>query len=345
MRVVAIRQFGGVDVLIDESWAIPSPRPGEVRVRVEATSFNPIDLYWRAGRLDDRLPAVLGRDFAGVVDALGDGVDDLRRGEVVWGYQAGLASNGSYAQYLCLPAELVGRRPSSLAASDAAAVPVAGLTAHRCVMTKARTAPGMAALVAGASGGVGAMIVKLLQLAGASPIIATAGSDRSARTLVDELGLRPEWIVHYQGAARSALADAVRDRNGGQPVATAFDTAGGAMKLLCFDAAAVDGDVVSIVEEPANFALNIWDEQTSPLSMRSLSFHFVEIGARARSSVRANWTLYRQELDWLAERIDDGRLSPPPVTVVGSLSAETARAAHERIATGHSGGKLVMRVT
>jgi len=345
MRVIAIRRFGGVDVLEDEVWPIPEPAPGEVRIRISAASFNPIDLFWRAGRLDRRLPVVLGRDFSGAVEATGDGVSDLAVGDVVFGYQAGSrASNGTYAEYMCLPAELVARAPAGWPATSIAALPVAALTAQRCVVSKARVQRGDSALVAGAAGGVGSMIVQMLMLAGASPILATAGSHRSAAYLTGELGLKRGWVIHYAGLDEEALVKSVRDKNGGQQVDHTFDTAGGAMKRLAFHAARVDGNVVSIVEEPPDFPLNIWDERTSPMSQRSLSFHFVEIGARAWMRERATWLEYRRELDQIARWAQAGQIAPPPVRVMGPLAACTAREAHTLLETGHAGGKLVMTI-
>ncbi|WP_086739230.1 quinone oxidoreductase family protein [Erythrobacter colymbi] len=342
MKAVVIRAFGGPDVLEDGYWPIPDPAPGEVRIRIEATSVNPIDLAWRRGELGQKLPAVLGRDFSGTIDAIGEGICDLASGDRVWGYQAGLASNGSYAEYLCLPSLLVAKRPRTISALEAAAMPVVGLTAYKCVCEKAQVAAGMPVLVTGAAGGVGAMIVQLAQHAGASPIVATAGSDRSAAYLVDELGLDPDRIVRYRGLSRKELAAAVFDRAGGHRPHIAFDTVGGAMKLLAFDTVAVDGHVVSIVEEPADFPLNLWDETASPMSMRSLSFHFVELSAGARLVGRDALCFFRKGFDWLGTQVDAGLIRPPRIQDMGVLSADTARKAHRLLATGHAGGKLIM---
>lgn len=342
MHVVEIKSFGEVDVLTDGHWPIPEPGPGDVRVKVEGTSINPIDLAWRAGQLGQKLPAVLGRDFSGTVDAVGMAVRDLKPGDRVWGYQAGLASNGSYGEYLCLPSLLVAKRPKSISTEEAAAMPVAGLTAYKSVCEKVRVTAGMPVLVTGAAGGVGSMIVQLLQRAGAFPIVATAGSDRSAAYLVEELGLDPDRIIRYRGLTREELVTAVLERTGDHRPHIAFDTVGSAMKLLAFDTVAVDGHVVSIVEEPADFPLNLWDETTSPMSLRSLSFHFVELSAGARLVGADALGFFREGLDWLGAQVDAGAIRPPRILDMGALSAVSARKAHMLLATGHSGGKLIM---
>jgi NADPH:quinone reductase len=343
MSVVAINNFGGVDVLEDDVRPIPQPSAGQVRVRIAAVSFNPIDLYWRAGLLDHKLPVVLGRDFSGVIDSIGSDVEGWSIGDPVYGYQAGTrASNGFYAEFSCIAASFVARPPTTWTEAQVASFPVAALTAYACVKTKAQIESGQAVFVAGAAGGVGSMIVQLAKLFGASPIFATAGSDDSEAYLVNELGLEKNWIIRHDQISECELTGSVLARNANKPVYAAFDTVGGAMKSLCFNVVEVDGHVVSIVEEPADFPLNIWDEQSSPLSLRSLSFHFVEIGAMSRYMSPDHWTRYRTKLDWLTTQAESGAIMPPRIKIVGTLCAETARLAHQQLATRHAGGKLVM---
>ena len=110
------------------------------------------------------------------------------------------------------------------------------------------------------------------------------------------------------------------------------------------DSVAADGDVVSIIEEPADYPLNLWDEKTSPLSQRSLSFHFVQLGARARSGDAAALGFYRDALDWLTAQAEAGAIKAPAVRVVGPLGAIAAREARTRLATRHAATKLVMTV-
>jgi len=342
VKVVALRSFGEPDLFREEEWPMPEPREGEVRVRVLAASFNPVDAYWRAGQLDDALPVVLGRDFSGIIDAVGAHVRDLRVGDEVFGLQASLASNGAYAEYLALPALLVAYKPRAINAEQAASLPVVALTAMKCVQSKARFGAGQTALVTGAAGSVGSMIMQLLRLAGASNVVATAGSPGSAATL-QEMGVPTDRILSYSGLDREASLREAMDRNGGQPFAAAFDTAGGALKRLCFDAVEPDGHVVSIVEEPADYDLNLWDERTSPLVGKSLSFHFEQLSARAASRNPAKLALFREQLERLARLIDDGKLRTPRHEVVAPLSRETVQRAHE-VLYRRKGPKLVMRI-
>ncbi len=341
MRAVGIEQFGGPDVLRDVELPLPEPGPGTVRIRVRAAGFNPVDYKWRQGHISPVLPVVLGRELAGVVDAVGPDVDTLRVGDEVFAYLGSGSSSGAYAEAVCVPACQVARKPARLSFAEAAAIPIAGMTAWVSVVERARVQPGDPVLVAGGAGGVGSTAVALLRHIGAFPLLVTAGSDASAAWL-QRLGVRPDHVVRYDGRAVDELSADVRARAGGHGVAAAFDFVGGAMKRLCFDVAAVEGHVASIVEEPPGFALDLWDEATSPLITRSVSFHFVQLGARASLGPASGWAAYGVRLARLAALYEAGTIAPPAVEVVGSLSAATTRAAHARLEAGHVRGKLVM---
>jgi NADPH2:quinone reductase len=341
MHVVTQRAFGGVEQLVDEDWPLPVPGPGEVRIRIRAASFNPVDVLFRQGGFGGQLPQVLGRDLSGVVDALGEGVTGLTVGDEVLCYRGGQGSNGSHAEYTCVPAVLVVPKPRRLGFAEAAALPVVALTAWQCV-TRARVKRGEAVFVAGGAGGVGSMALQLLRHFGASPLFTTAGGDASASYLVEHLGVEPGRILRYRGRTPEQLLADVLAMNGGQRVPVALDFVGGTMKELCFAVAAVDGRVVSIVEEPADSPFNLWDETRSPLILRSLEFHFIQLGARARYAPRETWKVYREQLEAISWFIEEGALKPPAVRTVGPLSAATAREAHRLLEEGRVQGKLVM---
>ncbi|WP_257463152.1 quinone oxidoreductase family protein [Archangium lipolyticum] len=341
MRVITQQAFGGVEQLVEEDWPLPEPGPGEVRVRIRAASFNPIDVYFRRGGFGGRLPQVLGRDFSGVVDALGEGVKGLAVGDAVYCYRAGQGSNGSHAEYICMPALLVLPKPARLGFLEAAALPVVALTAWQSV-ARARVQRGEAVFVAGGSGGVGSMALQILRHLGAHPLLTTAGGDASADYLVRQLGVEPGHILRYRGLSRERLLSEVLAMNGGRHVPVALDFVGGTMKELCFDVAAVEGRVVSIVEEPADSPINLWDEARSPLILRSLEFHFIQLGARALYAPRETWSVYREQLGTISRLIEEGALNPPAVRSVGPLSAVSVREAHRLLEEGRVQGKLVV---
>lgn len=152
MRAVRLHAFGGPDVLVHEEVPRPSPAPGEVLVRVHAAGINPPDLYARTGftRIPAELrpawtpPLVLGSDVSGVVAELGEGVTDWQPGDEVFGLIRFPGQGSGYAEYVTAPADHLAAKPASLDHTEAAAVPMAGLTAYQFLIgggPRCRAAP------------------------------------------------------------------------------------------------------------------------------------------------------------------------------------------------------------
>ncbi|HUJ75823.1 MAG TPA: NADP-dependent oxidoreductase, partial [bacterium] len=261
MQAIVLEQFGGVEHLYARELPLPEPGPGQVRVRIRAVSVNPVDWKMRQGRPGLAVPLVLGRDFAGTVHALGPGAAGFQVGEAVFGALLGPRSNGSYAQYACAPAAFLAHRPAALSFAQAAALPVAALTAYECLVLKARLRAGEALFIAGGSGGVGSLAIPLARRLGAAPILTTAGSADSAEFLVRELGVEPRHILRYAGLSLEQMQAAVLAMHGGRPLPVALDLVGGAMKRLCCQVLDYDGHLVTIVEESPDFDLAVWSAQ------------------------------------------------------------------------------------
>lgn len=198
MRAFAFTEFGATPQIHDI--AVPEPGEGEVRVRVRAAAVNGFDLSVASGRLEGmmehRFPVVLGKDFAGTVDAVGAGVEGYAVGDRVFGVvtKAHLG-DGSFGEFVTVPVEVgLARLPESLGFTDGAALGLAG-TAAADAVDAAQLAGGRTVLVSGATGGVGHLAVQLAKRAGAT-VIATAHSERE-RALVSELGA--DLVVDYTG--------------------------------------------------------------------------------------------------------------------------------------------------
>lgn len=349
MRAIVIDRFGGPEQLRETELPVPEPKPGEIRVRIRAISVNPVDWKMRKGAQSQPLPLVLGRDVAGEIDALGAGVRGVELGEPVFGALLGPRSNGAYAQYACAPLAFFGPKPGALSHAQAAAVPVAGMTAYVSLVFKARIRAGEALFIAGGAGGVGVQAIPLALRLGAERVLTTAGSDASADFLVRELKLPREQILRYDGLTLDQMAGRVLAMNGGEPVMTACDFVGGTMKKLCCRVVEIDGQVVTAVEEPPGFDLDVWSAKggsagDGTVRARALSLHQINLGARARDGGPATWETYRDALSTLGHWLDTGHLPPPPVTIAGPLNETTIRAAHKALETGHVRGKLVLTV-
>ncbi|MEU5182286.1 NADP-dependent oxidoreductase [Streptomyces longwoodensis] len=177
MKAVRFHEYGDPGVLVHEDVEQPVPGPGQVRVRVAATSFNPVDGNIRAGFMRGPIPVVLphtpGIDVAGTVDALGEGAEGLAVGDDVVGFLP-MDGPGAAAEYVLAPAEVLTPAPKSVPLADAAALPLVGLTAYQALFEHGGLAAGQRVLVNGAGGAVGGYAVQLAKNAGAH-VIATAG--------------------------------------------------------------------------------------------------------------------------------------------------------------------------
>lgn len=342
MQVVQVSTFGPVENLVLAERKRAEPAAGEVLIRIKATAVNPIDYKLRQGLFGGELPMVLGHDLAGVVAEVGDGVTDLREGDEVWSYLGGPKSNGSYAQFVSVPREFVGRKPVNLSFLEAAAVPLTGLTAYEAVFGKARVQGHDTVLITGSTGGVGSMAVQMCLMKGAR-VLATAGSDRSRAYCTRVLGLPEEQVICHRNRSLEDLEAEVLRLNGGRPVNTAFDFVGHRMKQLCLRVIGFGGSVVSIVEEPHDFAVHLFDARNSPLFTKSGSLHFQFLGARALFGTRDDWRVYQEELGTLADWMEQGKLKAPQIGDLGNFSEASIQGAHRMLEEGDVQGKLVVR--
>ena len=219
MRALQVRELladhGGAGLA---DLPVPVPGPGEVRVRVRAAGVNFPDLLMTSGgyQLKPGLPFVSGLEFAGVVDAVGEGVAGWTAGDKVVGGNR----FGAMAEYAVVPASALRAKPGGLDWDEAAAYPVAYLTAHVALVRCARIEPGEWLLVHGAAGGVGLATVDLAKALGAR-VIAAAGSAEK-RDAIARL-YAPDAVI----AAEPGFREAVKTLTGGKGADVIFDPVGG----------------------------------------------------------------------------------------------------------------------
>ncbi|MCX4985910.1 NADP-dependent oxidoreductase [Streptomyces sp. NBC_00572] len=203
MKTARIHEFGDTSVIRHDSVPRPQPAFGEVVVHVAATSFNPSEAALRAGMLQAYLPVdlpyALGWDVAGTVAEIGAGAEGFAVGDRVIGR---LDSGGAAAEYVRAPAALLVAAPTSIALANAAALPVAGLTAWQAVFEHGKVAAGHRVLVNGAGGGVGGFVTQLAKQAGAE-VIATA-SPRSTEAVLRQ---GADQVIDYTSGPVGAALD------------------------------------------------------------------------------------------------------------------------------------------
>ncbi|WP_290053903.1 NADP-dependent oxidoreductase [Amycolatopsis solani] len=208
MKAVRFHDYGAPEVLRYEDVTLPVPAAGQVRVRVAATSFNPVDGNIRGGFMRGPIPVELphtpGIDVAGTVDALGDGVDGLELGDRVVGLLP-MDGDGAAAEYVLAPADVLTAAPQDVPLADAAALPLVGLTAYQALFDHAGLTAGQRVLVNGAGGAVGGYAVQLAKGAGAH-VIAIAGP-RSAEAV--KAAGADEVVDHTTTSVPSAVTEPV----------------------------------------------------------------------------------------------------------------------------------------
>jgi NADPH:quinone reductase len=215
MKAIRIHKYGGPEVLTSEDVPIPEPKAGEARVKIEAIGLNFIDIYQRTGLYPLQTPVTLGMEGAGVVDAIGDGVTEVKEGDRV----AYAMILGSYAEYAIVPAAKLAPVPAEIDAKSAAALMLQGMTAHYLSHSTYPLKRGDTALVHAAAGGVGLLLIQIAKMRGAR-VIGTVSTEAKAQ-LAKQAGT-DEIILYTQ---TDFLAE-VKKLTDGKGVHVVYDSVG-----------------------------------------------------------------------------------------------------------------------
>src|SRR5215211_1659241 len=299
MRAVVMHETGGADVLRLEETEPPEPADGEVLIGVRAASVNPVDWKYRRGFVEAELPTVLGKDVSGTVEV--SRADGFADGDDAFGYVPG----GGYAEFVAAPAGAIAKKAAALSHEQAAALPVAGMTAWQALFDRGGLERGQTALIAGAAGGVGHLAVQLAKLAGAR---VTGSGSSGNRDFVLALGA-DDYVDYTQQDVGEAVSG----------VDVAFDTVGGDTTESLLPTLREGGVLVTIANAPPQEAARARGVRSELLVMSAASEQLSRIGELvAAGEVRLE----------LAETL--------PI-------AEVQRA-HELSESGHTRGKIVLTV-
>jgi NADPH2:quinone reductase len=264
MRAQIIDQFGPPSVF--KSVEIPRPRceTGHVVIQVKATSVNQIDCKIRAGLVPDiapSLPAVLHGDVAGVITEVGPQVASLKVGDEVYACAGGVKGTaGALAEFMLADAACVAKKPACLSFEQAAALPLVTITAWTAFFLRAQLKAESTVLIHGGVGGVGHISIQLARSVGAK-ITATVGSEEDFE-LAYQLGAHE--VVNFR---KESVKDYVNRITGGHGFQVIFDTVGGKNLDLSFQAAALNGTIVTTSSRSTN--------DLTPLHQKGLSLHVV----------------------------------------------------------------------
>jgi len=220
MKAAFLETTGAPEVIHYGDVPTPSPKAGEILIKIGAASLNPIDLYIRSGLVNMPLPKpfITGCDVAGTIEAMGSGVKNFQKGTRVWGSNQGLLGRqGTCAEYVCASEDWFYPIPAGVSDREAAAVALTGITAHLGLFRCARLQPGETVFVNGGTGGVGSMVVQEAKAAGAK-VIATVGSAEKA-ALCQSWGA--DGVINYKTEEVPAR---VKDFTKGKGVDVWFET-------------------------------------------------------------------------------------------------------------------------
>ena len=307
----------------------PEAGPGEVLVRVAATSVNTVDTMIRAMGpeqlpLSPQAPAILGMDFAGTVEEVGEGVTGFAIGDEVYGCAGGLADlQGALADYMTADAKLIAHKPKSLSMREAAALPLVAITALEG-LSRAQVGIGQKVLVHGGAGGVGHVAVQWAKHLGAQ-VYATVSNEADA-AIVAGYGATP---INYR---EQSVEEYVAKHTGGAGFDVVFDSVGGANMLASFEAAALNAHVATTV--------SMLELDLTAAHFKGLSVHVVFMLIPMLHNVGRE--VHGQLLAELANVIDAGSLKP--LVDDEAFSLESVADAYAKLAGGRAKGKLVIEI-
>ena len=308
MKAVVVHEYGGPEVLKYEDAPRPEPKENEILVRVIAAAVNPVDGSIRSGKyakfFGSKPPFTPGYDVAGVVEKTGAKIDKYKPGDAVYAY-LDLDRGGGYAEYTIVTNEEASAKPKSITFAEAAAVPLAALTAWQALIDEAKLDKGQTVLIHGGSGGVGSFAIQIAKARGAK-VIATASTQN--QDLLKQLGA--DVAVDY---TKQKFEDVAKD------VDVVLDSVGKDTLARSYGVVRKGGFIATLVAR---------------LDQAELDKH----GIRGASiSVKP----HGEELVKITKLIEAKKIKP---VVSLTLPLSDAIKAQEQAATLHTRGKIVLRV-
>ena len=323
-----INEYGGPEVFKLAEIEKPTIKSNHVLVNIKATSVNTVDTMIRQMGselpISPATPAVLGMDFAGVVEEVGAGVTEYKVGDEVFGCAGGLADlPGTLAEYIVADQRLIAIKPKNLTMEQAAALPLVGITAYEGLVRSGVKA-GQQVLVHGGSGGVGHIALQLAKYFGAK--VYSTGGGQPQLDLINELGAT---AINYKS---ESVSDYVEKYTNGKGFDVVFDSVGGENMANSFEAAALNGQIASTV------ALVNMDLSIAHFEGLSLHVVFMLIPMLHDTKREEHGYILKQ----IAKIVEAGELKPV-LDNESFLLAQTTNA-HQRLSSGKAMGKVIITV-
>ena len=306
MKAIVIHEYGGTEVLKYEDIPRSEPKDDQLLIRVIAAGVNPVDGMIRSGMFKGNraFPIILGGDVAGIVEKVGSKITKFKTGDPVFAYIS-LDNSGGYAQYALATEREAAPKPKALTYVEAAAVPIVAMTAWQALIDTAKLSAGQTVLIHGGSGGVGSFAIQIAKARGAK-VIATAST--ANQDFLKQLGA--DVAIDY---TKQKFEDVAKD------VDVVLDSIGGDTLARSYGVVKKGGIIVSIVARPKESELEKHGIRGAALSVDPNS----------------------EELAAIGKLIDDKKIK---VIVSQTFPLSEAMKAQEQVATGHTRGKIVLKV-
>jgi NADPH:quinone reductase len=331
VKAIVLHAPGNPDML--QIQQIPEPtirRDTELLVRLKAAGVNPIDtkLRQRGTFYPEQMPAILGCDGAGIVEAIGAGVQDFRVGDRVYFCHGGLGGHpGTYAEYATIDEKFVAPMPRSFSFAEAAAVPLVLITAWEALFDRARLEAGQSVLIHAGAGGVGHVAIQLAKLKGTT--VGTTVSSAEKVAFVQSLGVEKTILYTQTDVVKEILA-----WTKGEGVDLAFDTVGGKALSQAFASTCIYGDVVTLLAPDPNTDWKTARDRNLRVSYELMLTPMLK-GLISAQHKQANI------LKQCIRLFDQGELK---IHVSQTLLLEEAAIAHRLVESGSTIGKIVLLI-
>lgn len=329
MKAQVITAFSDPSVFKMMDLPVPEITPGHVLIKVHATSVNPIDTKVRSGLVGDIapvFPAVLHSDVAGVIEAVGAGVSQFKKGDEIYGCAGGFRGlGGALADYMLADARLIAKKPKLLSMHDAAALPLVCITAWMALFQKVKLAKNMTILIHGGVGGVGHVALQLAKWSGAKVFTTVRQDDDFAAAK----SFGADEVINVEKETVEQYKKRLTDDKGFEII---FDTIGGAHLEKSFLAAALNGAIVTTAARSTN--------DLTLMHNKGLSLHCVLMLLPLLTGQHRED--YHHILEKIAEIVDAGQLKPSIDSHPFKLAEITK--AHALLESGKAKGKIVVTI-
>ncbi len=326
MKAMILNKYGKDSIFELSETEKPQPTKNEVLVKIAASSVNTVDTMIRDMGKDlpfsPDLPAILGMDFAGTVEAIGDEVTSFNIGDEVYGCSGGLATlPGTLAEYISADSNLIARKPKNLTMREAAALPLVAITAYEG-LERAGVKSGQKVLVHGGSGGVGHVALQLANYFGAD-VYSTGGGTKQTE-LIEQLGAT---AINYKTETVENYVQKYTNGNGFEVV---YDSVGGSNLINSFNAAALNAQIATTV--------SLLELDLTIAHFKGLTLHVVYMLIPMIHNHKR--TEHNRILAKITEIVETGKLKP--ILDKNKYALTEVEKAYKRLSSKEGMGKVVI---